>query len=289
VDVVEGTARAALPHMAAVLAARPPAFPSLRAALDWAKRSGAALPGARSRTAVPTPCPALHPKSPRRECLRAALPLSGQLLSRPRPGAVQGAWGGPDGASHGDARGRASAAGMSRSAEAAAVSLPGMLRRAPALDRCRWAWRTPLERTRPFWDGWCAPASWPAALHAARTPCARGAGRARAPSTPYADRRVRLWHCLERRKTAGGVRTCSAAKQRVGSPDRRDEAAASPHQCRRYEGLSELFLAARAPKLLLLAGTDRLDRPLTIGQMQGRFQLALLPQARAAAPSWHEG
>jgi hypothetical protein len=37
------------------------------------------------------------------------------------------------------------------------VSLPGMLRRAPALDRCRWAWRTPLERTRPFWDGWCPP------------------------------------------------------------------------------------------------------------------------------------
>ena len=34
------------------------------------------------------------------------------------------------------------------------------------------------------------------------------------------------------------------------------------------------------PKLLLLAGTDRLDRVLTIGQMQGRFQLALLPQAR---------
>ncbi len=54
-DVVEGTARAALPHMAAVLAARPPAFPSLRAALDWAKRSGAALPGARSRSAVPPP------------------------------------------------------------------------------------------------------------------------------------------------------------------------------------------------------------------------------------------
>lgn len=42
IDVVEGTARAALPHMAAVLAARPSAFPSLRAALDWAKRSGAA-------------------------------------------------------------------------------------------------------------------------------------------------------------------------------------------------------------------------------------------------------
>ena len=44
IDVVEGTARAALPHMAAVLAARPSAFPSLRAALYWAKRSGAQEP-----------------------------------------------------------------------------------------------------------------------------------------------------------------------------------------------------------------------------------------------------
>lgn len=45
-----------------------------------------------------------------------------------------------------------------------------------------------------------------------------------------------------------------------------------------YEGLSELFLGVKAPKLLILAGTDRLDKALTIGQMQGRFQLVVLPQ-----------
>jgi len=28
----------------------------------------------------------------------------------------------------------------------------------------------------------------------------------------------------------------------------------------------------------MLAGTDRLDRALTIGQMQGRFQMVVLPQ-----------
>jgi hypothetical protein len=33
------------------------------------------------------------------------------------------------------------------------------------------------------------------------------------------------------------------------------------------------------PKALLLAGTDRLDRALTIGQMQGKFQLILMPTA----------
>lgn len=35
-------------------------------------------------------------------------------------------------------------------------------------------------------------------------------------------------------------------------------------------GLSKKFLAAKGGKLLLLAGTDRLDKELMIGQMQGR-------------------
>lgn len=43
-----------------------------------------------------------------------------------------------------------------------------------------------------------------------------------------------------------------------------------------YEGLSEMFLSCPIPKLLLLAGTDRLDRSLTIGQMQGKFQMIVI-------------
>eukprot|EP00262_Sarcandra_glabra_P009005 TRINITY_DN22980_c0_g1_i1.p1 TRINITY_DN22980_c0_g1~~TRINITY_DN22980_c0_g1_i1.p1 ORF type:complete len:337 (+),score=49.53 TRINITY_DN22980_c0_g1_i1:140-1150(+) len=43
-----------------------------------------------------------------------------------------------------------------------------------------------------------------------------------------------------------------------------------------YEGLSEIFLSSPVPKLLLLAGTDRLDRSLTIGQMQGKFQMVVV-------------
>jgi protein phosphatase methylesterase 1 len=38
-----------------------------------------------------------------------------------------------------------------------------------------------------------------------------------------------------------------------------------------FKGLSGKFLGSRAGKLLLLAGTDRLDKPLMIGQMQGCF------------------
>ncbi|KAF7150080.1 hypothetical protein RHSIM_Rhsim02G0145500 [Rhododendron simsii] len=47
-------------------------------------------------------------------------------------------------------------------------------------------------------------------------------------------------------------------------------------KCYWYEGLSEKFLSCPAPKLLLLAGTDRLDRLLTIGQMQGKFQMVVV-------------
>ena len=46
-----------------------------------------------------------------------------------------------------------------------------------------------------------------------------------------------------------------------------------------FEGLSNKFLTSPAVKLLLLAGMDRLDTELTVGQMQGKFQLTVLPQA----------
>ncbi|GIY81906.1 hypothetical protein CDAR_43352 [Caerostris darwini] len=45
-----------------------------------------------------------------------------------------------------------------------------------------------------------------------------------------------------------------------------------------FEGLSNMFLSSSIPKLLLLAGVDRLDKDLTIGQMQGKFQMQVLPQ-----------
>ena len=40
IDVVEGTALASLPHMATVLRQRPSSFPSLEAAVHWARKSG---------------------------------------------------------------------------------------------------------------------------------------------------------------------------------------------------------------------------------------------------------
>ena len=44
-----------------------------------------------------------------------------------------------------------------------------------------------------------------------------------------------------------------------------------------FRGLSQRFLAAPGAKLLLLAGVDRMDKELTVGQMQGKFQMQVLP------------
>ncbi|TKA78227.1 hypothetical protein B0A49_02291 [Cryomyces minteri] len=51
---------------------------------------------------------------------------------------------------------------------------------------------------------------------------------------------------------------------------RTDLAATQPFWAGWFEGLSRKFLEARGAKLLLLAGTDRLDKELMIGQMQGK-------------------
>ena len=59
---------------------------------------------------------------------------------------------------------------------------------------------------------------------------------------------------------------------------RTDLSRSSPYWKGWYQGLSELFLSLRIPKILMLAGTDRLDKTLLIGQMQGKFQMSLLPE-----------
>lgn len=46
-----------------------------------------------------------------------------------------------------------------------------------------------------------------------------------------------------------------------------------------FAGMSAKFLSGKAAKILILAGTDRLDKELTIGQMQGKFQLQVFPEA----------
>ncbi|EIW57923.1 protein phosphatase methylesterase [Trametes versicolor FP-101664 SS1] len=51
----------------------------------------------------------------------------------------------------------------------------------------------------------------------------------------------------------------------------------APYWTSWFTGLSSKFLSARTARLLILAGTERLDRELMIGQMQGKFQLVVIP------------
>ncbi|KAL6715890.1 Protein phosphatase methylesterase 1 [Lecanora helva] len=60
---------------------------------------------------------------------------------------------------------------------------------------------------------------------------------------------------------------------------RTDLAATQPYWEGWFAGLSHKFLEAKGGKLLILAGTDRLDKELMIGQMQGKYQLQVFPEA----------
>jgi len=44
-----------------------------------------------------------------------------------------------------------------------------------------------------------------------------------------------------------------------------------------FNDLSKVFLSVRVPKLLVLADDESLDRELTIGQMQGKYQALVVP------------
>ena len=86
------------------------------------------------------------------------------------------------------------------------------------------------------------------------------------------------WHLRSRtlRNTASARTSVPALLEREGEGPRAwrwktDLAATQRFWEGWFVGLSKKFLEARGGKLLLLAGTDRLDTELTIGQMQGEF------------------
>lgn len=60
---------------------------------------------------------------------------------------------------------------------------------------------------------------------------------------------------------------------------RTDLASTEPFWTAWFEGLSARFLNSRGGKLLLLAGTERLDKEMMIGQMQGKYALQIFPEA----------
>lgn len=79
-----------------------------------------------------------------------------------------------------------------------------------------------------------------------------------------------------RQLSTGGEGTAAATATATAKPWRwkTDLAATQPFWEDWFVGLSKKFLEARGGKMLLLAGTDRLDTELTIGQMQGMSSVA---------------
>ena len=84
--------------------------------------------------------------------------------------------------------------------------------------------------------------------------------------------------CKSRR--AAAISMPSQLRERGGALHWRTPLAESePFWLGWYEGLSEAFLRVKVPKVLVLAGSDRLDKALTIAQMQGKFQMVLVPNS----------
>lgn len=91
----------------------------------------------------------------------------------------------------------------------------------------------------------------------------------------------------EEEEGSGRLVALSAASTRRPWRWRTDLAATQPFWEGWFVGLSKKFLEAKGGKLLLLAGTDRLDTELTIGQMQGKHPGArgpVRPQRHGETP-----
>ncbi|KAF5327446.1 hypothetical protein D9619_004998 [Psilocybe cf. subviscida] len=92
------------------------------------------------------------------------------------------------------------------------------------------------------------------------------------------------WHV-----STNTIHNATSARISIPSIIRHEEGAEPPYQWRTplrstapywlswFQGLSSSFLNARTARLLVLAGTDRLDKELMIGQMQGKFQMVVVP------------
>lgn len=57
---------------------------------------------------------------------------------------------------------------------------------------------------------------------------------------------------------------------------RTDLLGSKPYWVDWFKGLTKIFLEVRIPKSLMLAGSDRMDKELTIAHMQGKFKLVVV-------------
>lgn len=123
-----------------------------------------------------------------------------------------------------------------------------------------WVWRTQLEQSAPYWEGWYSGLS--DMFLALRVP---KVSSRRAAQLVALCRLPSLSACVVALCHLASLSACAFG---VAWP-------ASGQLCPHLKPRASVHL-----QVLVLVGTDRLDRPLTIGQMQGKFQPVLLPQVR---------
>lgn len=223
IDVVEGTAKEALPLMMSVIKTRPTKFPSLANAIEWSVRSGMAKNADAARVSMPGNLVnvqsgelAIHeadqtqlrstPTAVVKHKFRISIDqfrgssLTGILMHPrlPLPKRIRDLGGascmtsGPN--SIAEANEDETPQSVSDKVDSDGYKKPA------EVDKFGYTWRTNLAKTQPFWNEW-------------------------------------------------------------------------------FDGLSEQMLNSDVQgKFLLLAGIDRLDKALTIGQMQGKFMMKVLPK-----------
>ncbi|GAB4813324.1 hypothetical protein N2152v2_000370 [Parachlorella kessleri] len=307
IDVVEGTAISSLPFMESVLRGRPLRFESLRQAADWALATGMCRREEAAHISLPSMLRQQGAGASSAGAAAAAQPAVGV------DGAAVATQGGPAevpgeqqySGSSGGGGGGAEDMGL-RWAPSFGVLGPlredeeeaGARETTQAADAAANSSTLGVDLAATAAAAAAEPAATSAAASPPGHPLPLGSGAAALPSVPSADRSAggdAAAGSESRRGLGRGSRrdgSTEAAALREGSWAGRQQGAGSGwwvwrtalQQSSKYwegwfRGLSDKFLSLKVPKVLVLAGTDRLDRQLTIGQMQGRFQLVLLPQA----------
>lgn len=240
IDVVEGTAKDALPLMLSVIKTRPVCFPTLTNAIEWSVRSGMAKSSDAARVSMPGNLIniangqlAVHEAAPVNANRVATSPLKRHTFS---------------------------------------VKLEQLLSSSnPSTNLRSLSQRPPLPHTRVA----TLREEDSLALKKSLATDEEPSLDERPPEESTELDTPEVTTTLDK----DGYRKPHDLDRQTGYTWRTDLARTQPHWAGWFEGLSSQMLNANVQgKFLLLAGIDRLDKTLTIGQMQGKFMMKVLPK-----------
>ena len=257
IDVVEGTALASLPYMRNVLEHRPRSFTTLEAAIDWSMHTGMCRNRQAARISMPgmLKMESSNVGAPERSGSEASLersftqrdasttlPFEEDCKTRMKE------------QEHREPEPRDSSCVENQPCAVAAGS---------------WSRVAPPSGLPPIREADIAVGVW--------KPSTTGNHRDAGVQGPYNESGEETAHKEDSHRSVGNDRGAIDGTGRWVW--RTPLMASAPYWTDWYKGLSKNFLSIPAPKMLMLAGTDRLDKELTIAQMQGKFQLVVLPRA----------